>query len=104
MRAVGFTGTVQARAFGSQYDDDANTFLLEQYGLVDISASQQLLREVNVFVAVENLFDKDYDTGKILVTSPIGQGLLGKRIGEQAAIKVPKGTIKFEVLEIRYDL
>jgi outer membrane receptor protein involved in Fe transport len=61
---IGFTGSVQARAFGSQFDDDLNTLLLERYGLVDISASQQLLRELNVFVAVENLFDKDYDTGK----------------------------------------
>jgi outer membrane receptor protein involved in Fe transport len=61
---IGFTGSVQARAFGSTYDDDQNTLLLEQYGVVDISASQQILREVNVFVAVENLFDKDYDTGK----------------------------------------
>lgn len=48
--------------------------------------------------------DEDYDSGKILITSPIGQGLLGKRIGETAEIKVPKGVLKFEVLEIRYEL
>lgn len=48
--------------------------------------------------------EEDYDTGKILITSPIGQGLLGKRVGEKAEIKVPKGVLKFEVLEIRYDL
>ena len=47
--------------------------------------------------------EEDYDTGKILVTSPIGQGLLGKKIGDQVEIKVPKGTINFEVVEIRYD-
>jgi transcription elongation factor GreA len=47
--------------------------------------------------------EEDYDTGKILVTSPIGQGLLGKKVGEQVEIKVPKGTINFEVVEIRYD-
>ena len=46
--------------------------------------------------------DEDYDTGRILITSPIGQGLLGKKIGEQAEIKVPKGTLKFKVMEIRY--
>ncbi len=48
--------------------------------------------------------EEDYDTGKILVTSPIGQGLLGKKIGDQVEIKVPKGTINFEVVGIRYDL
>lgn len=47
--------------------------------------------------------EEDYDTGKILVTSPIGQGLLGKKIGDQVEIKVPKGSINFEVVEIRYD-
>ena len=39
-------------------------------------------------------------TGKISVTSPIGKGLLGKKVGEIAEIKVPNGTLKFEVLEI----
>jgi outer membrane cobalamin receptor len=61
---IGFTGSVQARAFGSQFDDDQNSLPLARYGVVDLSASQQILRELNVFVAVENLFDKDYDTGK----------------------------------------
>jgi len=47
--------------------------------------------------------EEDYDTGKILVTSPIGQGLLGKKIGQTAEIAAPKGTIKFEVVDIRWD-
>lgn len=46
--------------------------------------------------------EEDYDTGKINVTSPLAQGLIGKKIGDQVEIPVPKGTIKFEVLEIRY--
>jgi transcription elongation factor GreA len=47
--------------------------------------------------------DEDYDSGKYLITSPVGQGLLGKRVGDQVEIEVPKGTLKFEVLEIRYE-
>lgn len=47
--------------------------------------------------------EEDYDVGKILITSPIGQGLLGKKVGQSAEIDAPKGTIKFEVLEIRFD-
>ena len=46
--------------------------------------------------------EEDYDTGKILISSPIGQGLLGKKVGEVAKIEAPKGTIKFEVVAIRY--
>ena len=47
--------------------------------------------------------DEDYDNGKYLITSPIGQGLLGKKVGEVAEIEVPKGVIKFKVLDISYD-
>ena len=47
--------------------------------------------------------EEDYDTGKILVTSPIGQGLVGKKIGDQVEIPVPKGTITYEVVKIDYD-
>ena len=46
--------------------------------------------------------DEDYDQGKFLITSPIGQGLLGKKVGEVAEIDVPKGTITFKVLDIKY--
>ncbi len=48
--------------------------------------------------------DEDYDAGKYLITSPIGRGLLGKKVGEVAEIDVPKGTLKFKVLEISYDM
>ncbi len=44
--------------------------------------------------------EADLKTGKISVTSPIGKGLLGKSVGEVAEIKVPNGTLQFEVLEI----
>ncbi|TPV34652.1 transcription elongation factor GreA [Paucihalobacter ruber] len=39
-------------------------------------------------------------TGKISVSSPIGKGLLGKKVGDIAEIQVPNGTLKFEILEI----
>jgi transcription elongation factor GreA len=47
--------------------------------------------------------DEDYDAGKYLITSPIGRGLLGKKVGELVNIEVPKGTLQFKVLEITYD-
>ena len=37
---------------------------------------------------------------KISSTSPIGKGLLGKKVGETAEITVPNGTMFFEVLNI----
>ncbi|WP_281226949.1 transcription elongation factor GreA [Flavobacterium aquiphilum] len=44
--------------------------------------------------------EADLKTGKISVTSPIGRGLLGKKVGEVAEITVPNGVLKFEILEI----
>lgn len=38
--------------------------------------------------------------GKISVKSPIGEGLLGKSVGEIAQIKVPTGVMDFEIVEI----
>lgn len=40
------------------------------------------------------------EKGRILTTSPIGQGLLGKKKGEVAEIEVPSGTLRFKVVEI----
>lgn len=40
------------------------------------------------------------DKGRILSTSPIGQGLIGRKKGETVEIQVPRGTIRFKVLEI----
>lgn len=39
-------------------------------------------------------------TGKISSKSPIGLGLLGKKVGDKVEIKIPAGTINFEILEI----
>ncbi|WP_396633110.1 transcription elongation factor GreA [Maribacter sp. R86514] len=44
--------------------------------------------------------EADLKTGKISVNSPIGKGLLGKKVGDTAEIVVPSGAIKFEILEI----
>ncbi len=46
--------------------------------------------------------EEDYDQGKYLITSPIGQGLLGKKVGETVGIEVPAGVINFKVLDISY--
>jgi outer membrane receptor protein involved in Fe transport len=60
----GFTGTLQARVIGAQFDDDLNEFELGAFGVVDMSLSQELVRGANVFAAIENLFDEDYDAGR----------------------------------------
>ena len=44
--------------------------------------------------------EADLKAGKISVDSPIGKGLLGKKVGDTADIKVPSGIMKFEIVDI----
>jgi len=44
--------------------------------------------------------DDDPDQNKILTSSPIGKGLLGKKRGDVAEIQVPMGTLRFEIMDI----
>src|SRR5207249_2411689 len=43
---------------------------------------------------------EDYDNNKILTTSPRGQGLLGKKVGDTVEIKVPRGILKYQIVDI----
>jgi transcription elongation factor GreA len=54
--------------------------------------------EVSYILVAEK--EADLKSGKISVGSPIGKGLLGKKVGELADITTPGGTMQFEVLEI----
>ena len=50
-----------------------------------------------ILVAAEEV---DLKVGKISVDSPIGQGLLGKKVGEVASVAAPSGQLEFEVVDI----
>ncbi len=38
--------------------------------------------------------------GKISIKTPIAQGLLGKKVGDEVEIKIPRGTIKLRIENI----
>src|SRR5262245_919586 len=77
---------------------------------------KDLPRDTVVFGCRVKVRDLDYDEeevfelvgpgqdnaneNKILTSSPIGQGLIGRKVGEKVEIAVPKGKIHFEILEI----
>lgn len=54
--------------------------------------------EMSYILVAEN--EADLKSGKISVSSPIGKGLLGKKVGDTAEVSTPGGMIKFEILEI----
>ncbi len=44
--------------------------------------------------------EEDYDNNHILLTSPIGQGLVGKKVGDEVEVPIPRGTLKLKIVEI----
>jgi transcription elongation factor GreA len=47
--------------------------------------------------------EADLKTGRLSVSSPVGQGLLGKVVGELATVSTPNGDIQFKVISISLD-
>jgi transcription elongation factor GreA len=45
--------------------------------------------------------EADFQAGKISVTSPVGQGLMGTKVGDRIKVKAPAGLLEFEILEIK---
>lgn len=44
--------------------------------------------------------EADPKQGRISNESPVGQGLLGKRVGDNVEVKVPAGVVKFTIIKI----
>jgi transcription elongation factor GreA len=46
-------------------------------------------------------YESDPEKGKISVTSPLGQALIGREAGDEVRVKAPGGIQEFEIVEIR---
>ena len=44
--------------------------------------------------------ESDYDLDKISISSPVGKALLGHKVGDVVAVKIPAGTLKYEIVSI----
>jgi len=60
--------------------------------------NHKLKKELTYQIVAEA--EADLKQGKISVSSPIGQGLLGKSVGEKTTIQTPAGEMVLEILEI----
>ncbi len=49
--------------------------------------------------------EEDYTTEpmKILTSSPVAQGLIGKKVGDQSEVEIPAGKVTFEIVAIEHD-
>jgi transcription elongation factor GreA len=85
----------------------ANARLLDESSIdaskVSILSTVKIKNKANNAVVTYTLVaeeEADLKTGRISVKSPIGQGLLGKKVGDTASIVAPRGQMEFEILEI----
>ncbi len=56
--------------------------------------------ELDVYILV-GLGEENYREGKILVSSPLAQAILGKRKGDQVSFQAPKGIIRLEIVDVQ---
>ena len=76
---------LQGRASSSQFDDDLNQFRLGSYFTLDAHVSRRLNHRLEVFAAIENVFNQRYEVGKTPVTT------LGPPILFRAGLKLQLG-------------
>ncbi len=46
-------------------------------------------------------YESSPENGKISIESPLGRGLIGRSVGDEVRIKIPRGIQEYEILEIR---
>ncbi len=74
--------------------DSSKVSLLSNVTIKNLSNSS----EMSYTIVSES--EADLSQKKISASSPIGKGLIGKKVGDIADIVVPNGTIKFEIVKI----
>ena len=83
-----------ARLIDESQLDLSKVLVLSKVTIKNLNNQMQL----NYTLVAES--EADLKSGKISVSSPIGKGLLGKKVGEIAEVTVPSGTLKVEIISI----
>jgi transcription elongation factor GreA len=83
-----------ARVMDQETIDTSKVSVLTKVTVTNLTNKKQM----TYFLVSEK--EADLKVGKISVTSPIGKGLLGKRVGEVANVNVPAGTIQLKIENI----
>jgi transcription elongation factor GreA len=83
-----------ARLIDDSHIDNSKVFILSRVKLRNLKTST----EVEYTLVAEN--EANLAEKKISIDSPIGKGLLGKKVGDIAEVQVPAGTLQLEILDI----
>ena len=83
-----------ARMIDESQMDSSKVLILSKVKIKNIANG----KEMTYTLVAEN--EANLKDGKISIDSPIGKGLLGKKVGDKADVKIPNGIVKFEIIEI----
>jgi transcription elongation factor GreA len=85
---------VNSRILDESHIDTSKVQILNRVKIKNTSSN--VIMEYHIVPETE----ADLKAGKMSITTPIAQGLLGKKVGDVVSITVPSGKIGFEILEI----
>ncbi len=88
------TAIINSRVIDISTIDTSKVTILSKVKIVNMANKKSIVYQI----VSEN--EADLKLGKISVSSPIGKGLLGKKVGEVAEVQTPGGILKFKVQEI----
>ena len=83
-----------ARLIDETHMDNSKVFILSKVKIRNISNAM----DIEYTLVAEN--EADIKVRKISIDSPIGKGLLGKKVGEIVDIQTPGGLLQFEIIDI----
>ena len=83
-----------ARIIDETHIDNSKVFILSNVKIKNVANGM----EMQYTLVAEN--EADIKQRKISIDSPIGKGLLGKKVGEIADVQTPGGIVKFEIIDI----
>ncbi len=84
----------KARIIDNTLIDNSKVFILSRVKIKNVNNNM----EMEYTLVAES--EADLKEKKISIDSPIGKGLLGKKVGDIADVTTPNGVIKFEVMDI----
>lgn len=91
-RIAAIEGTLaNVRVLDESSIDTSKVSILTRVALTNLKTNKQVVYKV---VSEK---EADLKAGKISVTSPIGKGILGKKVGETAEVQAPAGTLTFRI-------
>ncbi len=80
---------------------DASQFPTDQVHILSVVSIKNLKTKKIFNYTLVSPEEADFQAGKISVTSPVGQGLLGYKVGDKVKVKAPAGLMEFEILSIK---